>query len=140
MENRLPIGTLSAKRAGLVDDSLGMNVDEFVSKVESIAEALASDTSYAAQLKAKRQQQAHDEAIKPLSVYRAEELERMKLNFYGFDPSYHVARYNFVFKISHSWTPLHLAKHRRRVKDDYRFGDNARNRAGVAASAPVPTA
>ena len=37
----------------------------------------------------------------------------MKLNFYGFDPSYHVARYNFVYKVPHSWTPLHLARHRR---------------------------
>ena len=37
----------------------------------------------------------------------------MKLNFYGFDPSYHVARYNFVYKIPHAWTPLYLARHRR---------------------------
>jgi hypothetical protein len=37
----------------------------------------------------------------------------MKLNFYGFDPSYHVARYKFVYRIAHAWTPLHLAHHRR---------------------------
>jgi hypothetical protein len=37
----------------------------------------------------------------------------MKLNFYGFDPSYHVARYHFVHKVPHAWTPLHLARHRR---------------------------
>jgi putative two-component system hydrogenase maturation factor HypX/HoxX len=36
----------------------------------------------------------------------------MKLNFYGFDPSYHVARYHFVFKVPKSRTPLYLAKHR----------------------------
>ena len=40
----------------------------------------------------KRATRAADEAAKPLAAYRAEELERMKLNFYGFDPSYHVAR------------------------------------------------
>ena len=39
----------------------------------------------------------------------------MRLNFYGFDPSYHVARYSFVHRRPHSWTPLHLARHRRRV-------------------------
>jgi putative two-component system hydrogenase maturation factor HypX/HoxX len=36
----------------------------------------------------------------------------MKLNFYGFDPSYHVARYHFVRKLPHAWTPRHLAIHR----------------------------
>jgi putative two-component system hydrogenase maturation factor HypX/HoxX len=53
------------------------------------------------------------QAAKPLVQYRAEELERMRLNFYGFDPSYHVARYRFVHRVPHAWTPLHLARHRR---------------------------
>ena len=38
----------------------------------------------------------------------------MKLNFFGFDPSYHVARYHFVHKVPRSRTPLWLARHRRR--------------------------
>jgi putative two-component system hydrogenase maturation factor HypX/HoxX len=63
-------------------------------------------------LAAKQANRAADEAVKPLENYRAEELERMKLNFYGFDPSYHVARYNFIFKIPKSRTPLYLARHR----------------------------
>ena len=37
----------------------------------------------------------------------------MRRNFYGFDPSYHVARSNFVHRVAPSWTPLHLAIHRR---------------------------
>ena len=53
-----------------------------------------------------------DEAAKPLSEYRRAELARMKRNFYGFDPSYHVARYNFVHKICKSRTPVTLARHR----------------------------
>jgi putative two-component system hydrogenase maturation factor HypX/HoxX len=36
----------------------------------------------------------------------------MRRNFYGFDPSYHVARWHFVAKSPHSWTPRHLACHR----------------------------
>jgi putative two-component system protein, hydrogenase maturation factor HypX/HoxX len=36
----------------------------------------------------------------------------MKLNFYGFDPSYHVARYNFIHKVPKSRTPLTIASHR----------------------------
>ena len=60
----------------------------------------------------KRARRAADEAAKPLAAYRSEELERMRLNFFGFDPSYHVARYNFVRKVPKSRTPLYLARHR----------------------------
>ena len=66
-----------------------------------------------ARLADKAHRRALDEAEKPLARYRAEELERMRLNFYGFDPSYHVARYNFVFKVAKSRTPSFLARHRR---------------------------
>jgi len=52
------------------------------------------------------------EAAKPLAAYRAAELQEMQRNFYGFDPSYHVARYHFVSRSPHSWTPRHLARHR----------------------------
>jgi len=41
----------------------------------------------------------------------------MQLNFYGFDPSYHVARYHFAHKLPHAWTPLYLARHRRIVPE-----------------------
>lgn len=112
-ENRLPLGAAAAKRLGLIDDCFGDDIADFRRGVERIAETLAGDADYAAQLARKRQQRQQDEAAKPLEYYRAEELECMKLNFYGFDPSYHVARYNFVFKIPRSWTPLHLARHRR---------------------------
>jgi len=36
----------------------------------------------------------------------------MHRNFYGFDPSYHVARHHFVYRKPHAWTPRHLAPHR----------------------------
>jgi putative two-component system hydrogenase maturation factor HypX/HoxX len=36
----------------------------------------------------------------------------MRRNFYGFDPSYHIARSNFVRRVAPSWTPRHLAFHR----------------------------
>jgi putative two-component system protein, hydrogenase maturation factor HypX/HoxX len=115
MENRLPVGAVAAKRAGLINDCFGKSADDFISMVESTAENLANDPSFGQLLEAKRRQRAQDESDKPLAAYRLEELEHMRMNFYGFDPSYHVARYNFVFRISHSWTPLHLAIHRRRV-------------------------
>jgi putative two-component system hydrogenase maturation factor HypX/HoxX len=113
MEHRLPLGAGAARRLGLIDDCFGHDADDFVARIESIAAALAADVSYEALLREKRERRARDEADKPLAQYRIEELERMKLNFYGFDPSYHVARYNFVFRVPNSWTPLHLARHRR---------------------------
>ncbi|HTQ01273.1 MAG TPA: hydrogenase maturation protein, partial [Casimicrobiaceae bacterium] len=66
-------------------------------------------------LAAKNARRAVEEARKPLDAYRDEELARMKLNFFGFDPSYHVARYNFVHKVARSRTPLYLAIHRARA-------------------------
>jgi putative two-component system hydrogenase maturation factor HypX/HoxX len=117
MGNRLPLGASAAKRAGLIDDCFGGSVNEFVAMIKSVAETLARDSSYATLLEAKRRRRVQDESVKSLETYRAEELERLKLNFYGFDPSYHVARYNFVFRVPHSWTPLHLARHRQRIKN-----------------------
>lgn len=113
MENRLPLGANAAKRCGLIDDCFGKDADDFVAQVESIVAALAEDVSHETQLRKKQLQRTKDETSKSLLHYRTEELERMKLNFYGFDPSYHVARYNFVFRVPNSWTPLHLARHRR---------------------------
>jgi putative two-component system hydrogenase maturation factor HypX/HoxX len=113
MENRLPLGAGAAKRAGLINDCFGKSAEDFIARVETTAENLARDPSFMPQLEAKRLRRAQDELNKPLATYRLEELEHMRMNFYGFDPSYHVARYNFVFRIARSWTPLHLARHRR---------------------------
>ena len=59
--------------------------------INSVAEALATDPNFETQLEAKRRQRAKDESVKPLDAYRAEELDHIKPNFYGFNPSYHVA-------------------------------------------------
>ena len=109
---RLPMGSAEAERLGLVDSRFGASVPEFRRMVEEMAEALAADPALDERLIAKRLTRASDEAAKPLEQYRAEELEQMKLNFYGFDPSYHVARYNFIHKVKKSRTPLYLAIHR----------------------------
>ncbi|HIP23145.1 MAG TPA: hydrogenase maturation protein, partial [Rhodobacteraceae bacterium] len=74
------------------------------------AQALAAD--FPALIAAKTARRAADEAVKPLADYRAEELKKMRRNFFGFDPSYHVARYNFVHKVCKSRTPVTLARHR----------------------------
>lgn len=111
---RLPVGTREAQRLGLIDEVLAGDVSAFQAEVKARAELLAADPAFPALLDDKRRARAADEAAKPLDAYRAEELDRMKLNFYGFDPSYHVARYNFVFNVRKSHTPLVIARHRSR--------------------------
>ena len=114
MQNRLPLGAAQAKREGLVDEVFGESPESFVQEVQQQAMRLAAQADYPALLEDKRARRSADERVKPLADYRAAELERMRLNFFGFDPSYHVARHNFVHKIPHSRTPLHLARHRQK--------------------------
>lgn len=114
-ENRLPLGVRQAAALGLVDAHFGADPAAFVAEVAARAAALAADPGFDGILAAKRARRQADEAAKALERYRVEELDRMKLNFFGFDSSYHVARYNFVCKVPRSRTPLWLAPHRRRM-------------------------
>jgi putative two-component system hydrogenase maturation factor HypX/HoxX len=112
MRHRLPMGAAEAKALGFIDDAFGATPGAFLEQAVARAQVLADAPDYAERLAAKRAVRAADEAAKPLAAYRAEELKQMQRNFYGFDPSYHVARHHFVRKTPHSWTPRHLARHR----------------------------
>lgn len=112
MGRRLPLSARQAQGMGLVDEVFGDSAVGFRAEVLARATALATDAALAARLQAKQQQRLRDEATKPLAAYREEELARMRRNFYGFDPSYHIARSNFVRRVAPSWTPRHLALHR----------------------------
>ncbi len=111
-QGRLPIGARQAAASGLIDDHFGATPVAFRAEVARRAQALAADPEFERRLADKNARRAADEAVKPLEAYRAEELARMKLNFFGFDPSYHVARYHFVYKVPRSRTPFWLARHR----------------------------
>jgi putative two-component system hydrogenase maturation factor HypX/HoxX len=110
---RLPMGVREACAMGLLDDWFGSDREDFEWQVVLRANVLAADETCTALLAEKRARRRRDEVNKPLARYRDEELEKMRLNFYGFDPSYHVARYNFVYKVPKSRTPLTIASHRR---------------------------
>jgi putative two-component system hydrogenase maturation factor HypX/HoxX len=112
---RLPMGAAEAVGCGLADERFGADPADFLLRAIARATALADDAGHAAALAGKLAARARDEAAKPLERYREEELARMQLNFYGFDPSYHVARYHFVYKLPKARTPPHLAAHRRRA-------------------------
>ncbi len=110
---RLPMGVREARSLGLVDASFGRAVEAFAAECRERATSLAGVPAYAARLEYKNKRRDADEHNKPLEKYREEELAQMYRNFYGFDPSYHVARYNFVYKVPKSRTPLTIAHHRR---------------------------
>lgn len=110
---RLPMGVAEAKRLGLVDRVLARS-ELTAAHLVQLGAAIASDAGFAARIADKQKRRTADEAEKPLQAYRDEELRRMRLNFYGFDPSYHVARYNFIHKVPKSRTPLTIAGHRSR--------------------------
>jgi putative two-component system hydrogenase maturation factor HypX/HoxX len=112
MQERLPLTARQAVAAGFYDACLAGGPAAFRVDVARRAAELAAGADLPARLAAKRSQRAADEAAKPLARWRDEELAQMRRNFYGFDPSYHVARWHFVRKSPASWTPRHLARHR----------------------------
>ncbi len=106
MQRRLPLGAAEAKRIGFIDECY--SAADFLDRVRGAAVALAEEAD--SLLQAKRTRLATE--LPAMEACRREELARMRRNFYGFDPSYHVARSHFVHKTPHSWTPRHLALHR----------------------------
>jgi putative two-component system hydrogenase maturation factor HypX/HoxX len=112
MAERLPMGATQAKALGLADDVVPGRGDIFVAGVMARARQLVGSGMFAQLIAAKQATRARDEAQKPLSTWRAEELVGMRRSFYGADPSYHVARNNFVRKVPKARTPLTIAGHR----------------------------
>src|SRR5215469_3399452 len=97
-EALLPISTRTAQQIGLIDDAFEEDTASFCEHISRLAEELASSPRYEHMLEAKRHTRKTDETSKPLQAYRNEELQRMWLNFFGADRSYHLARKNFVYK------------------------------------------
>ncbi len=93
-----PIGTREALRDGFLDDAFGEDTRAFEAELGERARRLAANPEFHLVLRQKHERRFHDESVKPLAAYRAEELERMRVNFFGPDPAYHEARRRFVFK------------------------------------------
>ena len=103
-EECLPISVHEAKAIGMIDDIViqdavgGGGFTLFREQIIRVAEHLAQGPHFRHQLAHKRAEREAHERAKPLAKYRAEELEQMKRNFWGEDPSYHQARAAFVRK------------------------------------------
>ncbi len=109
--SQLPMGTREAKSIGLIDDLFG-DKESFLSHLEKMIHEISSSSFLEEHIKKKQKVRLMDEEEKPLSSYRKEEIEKIKKNFFGFDPSYHIARHNFICKVPHARTPGFLAFHR----------------------------
>ncbi|OMH32127.1 hydrogenase maturation protein [Motiliproteus sp. MSK22-1] len=108
---RLPMMAEEAVELGLADQSFSS--ERFEPELNQLLDRCLTEAEFESFIHTKRAERLRDEAEKPLAEYRAEELQQMKLNFYGFDPSYHVARYHFVYKLPKARTPSYLAMHRK---------------------------
>jgi putative two-component system protein, hydrogenase maturation factor HypX/HoxX len=93
------VGARQAVDLGLLDATFGATADAFRARVGRMAEWLARDGDVGRLLQGKRRRRARDEQIKPLSVYRKQELARSHECFFGEDRSYHEARRRFVYKL-----------------------------------------
>jgi putative two-component system hydrogenase maturation factor HypX/HoxX len=111
-QRRLPMNAHEAQSLGLVDRVLGEGHAGFETLVCTEALALAASQNLQCTINAKQHARLADEAVRPLAAYRHDEVQRMHRNFYGFDPSYHVARHHFVHRKPMAFTPRHLALHR----------------------------
>ena len=136
MQRRQPMLAAEAAATGLIDVCFAADPVGFEAEVAARAATLAVDDAWAAMIDEKARRRESDEAARPLAAWRADELTHMHRNFYGFDPSYHVARYHFVLKSPHSWTPRHLARHRDLGFDDATVPPARRAMSSAAAKRP----
>jgi putative two-component system hydrogenase maturation factor HypX/HoxX len=93
-----PLGAQKAREIGFLDDVFGECLETFEQELRRRAAKLAHESEYRSIIVEKLQRRLDAELIKPLAAYRAEELDRMRENFFGLDPAYHEARRRFVFK------------------------------------------
>ncbi len=93
-----PIGTQAAKAIDFLDGAFGDSSDEFEQEMMRRATGMVQDPCIWRLLREKHEKRLAGHCIKPLAAYRAEELKKMRTNFFGPDPAYHEARQRFVYK------------------------------------------
>jgi putative two-component system protein, hydrogenase maturation factor HypX/HoxX len=93
-----PMGTDEAKAIGFIDDRFGSDAASFGQILAQRSKQLSRRREFWHLVRNKHERRIADERAKPLARYRAEELTRMRENFYGPDMAYHAARQRFVYK------------------------------------------
>ncbi len=113
MENRMPISANKALSIGLLDSVFGKTPAQFRNILKVKLEEFVNSPEFGRFIKKKIKERTDPKWEEEIEKARRHELEMMKLNFYGFDTSYHIARYYFVYRKPHFRTPPYLAIHRR---------------------------
>jgi putative two-component system hydrogenase maturation factor HypX/HoxX len=93
-----PMRTGEAKATGFIDDCFASDAASFGQILAQRSEQLSRREDFWDLVRKKHERRIADERAKPLARYRAEELARMRENFYGPDTAYHAARQRFVYK------------------------------------------
>jgi putative two-component system hydrogenase maturation factor HypX/HoxX len=93
------VGTRRAVEIGLLNSSFGDSAVSFRAQLRGLAARLARHADLDHWIEEKRRRRVRDEQVKPLSVYRTEELARSHECFFGSDSGYHEARRRFVYKL-----------------------------------------
>lgn len=116
-EDCLPWGVRVAQEIGLIDDIYSDQEMDFVAYIKQTVKGIMDLPYFDKLLKAKKFQRKKDERYQPLSEYRAEELEKMKLNFFENDLDFNYKRFCFVHKKtdSTSKTVMDLYRNRREI-------------------------
>ncbi|WP_037681614.1 hydrogenase maturation protein [Streptomyces griseus] len=107
-EEAQPLTATTAHSLGLVDRVIDCTPTEFAHEITRTADHLARSANLPARLGAKKAARERDEAVRPLSAYRAAELERMRAVFDDPAAPYHALRSAFVRKRRPDGTPDHL--------------------------------
>jgi putative two-component system hydrogenase maturation factor HypX/HoxX len=102
-QGRLPIDARQATAEGLVDEHFGETPEAFRAEVARRAQALAADPEFERWL-ADKSAGALDEAVKPRRTAPRSRPDEAQL--FGFDPSYHVARYHSSTSAARDAVPL----------------------------------
>lgn len=111
----LPVTAGSACELGLVDRVMRTAPGDFGAEVARSARVLAESARLHERIARKKAAREHDEAVKPLAAYRAEELAVMHRTFFDPDEPYHRLRSAFVRKVPTWGTPAHLVPETRRA-------------------------
>src|SRR5262249_5697986 len=88
-ESCQPIGALAARQIGFIDDTFGSDPGSFEAELREWVAHIAQDREFRRLLRRKHESRLDDECFKPLAAYRAEELARIRVNFFGTKRAYH---------------------------------------------------
>lgn len=109
----LPYGAIRAQKIGMIDRVFNESQNKYTKELENFCEYHASREDYYDFLDEKQNKRESDEKIKPLELYRNEELKHMHKSFYDKDSLFNQLRCDFVYKKRLKFTPKRLALHRK---------------------------